>query len=226
MSLGWSLTEVAAHLLHHEEREVVLGDLSEAHESTWHGLLDVLGLVTRRQLQLWQNWRPWLSGFGLALPSSFLLMGASVGVSTAYQSLNGPRDIDQHLLFICQVLLLAAWSWSGGFVVGKLSRLTLWASVLLCLTPCLFCMVRFRIPSLSRASLLLFLLPAVVGALQGVRRIQISLKAGFALAVSVTALMVFMCSSGRLWFVNWSLIWPVWYIVSTAPHASREVERS
>jgi hypothetical protein len=38
--------------------------------------------------------------------------------------------------------------------------------------------------------------------------------------------MVFMCSSGRLWFVNWSLIWPVWYIVSTAPHASREVERS
>ena len=226
MSLAWSLTEVAAHLLHHEEREVVIGDLSEAHETAWRGLLDVLGLVTRRQLLLWKNWRPWLSGFGLALPSSFLLMGASVGVSMAFQSHTGPRDFNQQLLFLCQVLLLAAWSWSGGFVMGKLSRLTLWASVLLCLTPCLFCMVRFRIPSLSRASLLLFLLPAVVGALQGVRRIQISLKAGFALAVSVTALMVFMCSSGRLWFVNWSLIWPVWYIVSTAPHASREVERS
>ena len=34
----------------HEEREVVLGDLAEAHESPWRGLLDVLGLVTRRQL--------------------------------------------------------------------------------------------------------------------------------------------------------------------------------
>jgi hypothetical protein len=224
MNLGWSLTEVAAHLLHHEEREAVLGDLSEAHESTWHGLLDVLGLVTRRQLLLWKNWRPWLSGFGLALPSSFLLMGASVGVSTAYQSLSGPGDLNQHLFFVGQVLLLAVWSWSGGFVVGKVSRLTLWASVLLCFAPCLFCMVRFRIPSLSRASLLLFLLPAVVGALQGVRRIQVSLKAGFALAVSVTALMVFMCSSGRLWFVNWSLIWPVWYIVSTARQASGQVE--
>jgi hypothetical protein len=226
MSLGWLLTEVAAHLLHHEEREVVLGDLSEAHESAWHGLLDVLGLVTRRQLVLWKNWRPWLSGFGLALPSSFLLMGASVGVSVAYQSHTGPRDLNQQLAFICQVLLLATWSWSGGFVMGKLSQLTLWASVLLCFAPCLFCMVRFRIPSLSRASLLLFLLPAVVGAFQGVRGIQIRLKAGFALAAAVTALMVFMWSSGRLWFVNWSLIWPVWYIVSTARRASGEVERS
>ena len=226
MSLGWSLAEVAAHLLQQEECEVVLGDLSEAHESAWRGLLDVLGLVTRRQLLLWKSWRPWLSGFGLALPSSFLLMGASVGVSMAYQSLTGPMTLHQQSLLIGQILLLIAWSWSGGFVVGKLSRLTLWASVLLCFTPCLFCLARFRIPSLSRASLLLFLLPAVVGAFQGVRRIQIRLKAGFALAVSVTALMVFMWSSSRLWFVNWSLIWPAWYIVSTARHASGEVERS
>jgi hypothetical protein len=225
MSLGWSLTEGAAHLLHHEEREVVLGDLSEAHASPRRGLLDVLGLVARRQLLLWKDWRPWLSGFGLALPCSFPLMGASVGVSTAYQGITGPRGLNQQLLFICQVLLLTAWSWGGGFVVVKLSRLTLWASVLLRFAPCLFCMVRFRIPSLSRASLLLFLLPAAVGAFQGVRRIQISLKAGFALAVSVTALMVFMCSSGRLWFINWSLIWPVWYIVSTGRRTSGEIER-
>jgi hypothetical protein len=224
--LGWSLTEVAAHLLRDEEREVVLGDLSEAHESTWPGLLDVLGLVTRRQLLFWKSWRPWLSGFGLVLPSSFQLMGASVGVSMAYQSLTGPRSLNQLSLFVFQVLLLTAWSWSGGFVVGKLSRQTLWASVLLCFPPCLFCLARFRIPALSRASLLLFLLPAVVGAFQGMRGIQIRLKAALALAVSVTALMVFQWSSSRLWFVNWSLIWPIWYIVSTARHAGRDVERN
>jgi hypothetical protein len=221
MSLGWSLTEVAAQLLQRGEREVVLGDLSEAHERQWRGLLDVLGLVTRRQLLLWKSWRPWLSGFGLAMPSSFLLMGVSVGVSMTYQGITAPGTVNQRSLFLCQVLLLTAWSWSGGFVVGKLSRQTLWASLLLCFTPCLFCLVRFRIPSLSRTSLLLFLLPAMVGAFQGARAIQFRLKAAFALAVSETALMIFMWSSSHLWLVNWSLIWPVWYIVSTARHERR-----
>jgi hypothetical protein len=225
MSSGWSLTEIASHLLHHEEREAVLGDLSEADEGAWRGFLDVLGLVARRQLLLWMNWRPWVSGFGLVLPSSFLLMGASVTVSMAYQGLNAPKSLNQPSLFLLQVLLLVAWSWSGGFVVGKLSRQTLWASVLLCFAPCLFCFARFRIPSLSRASLLLFLLPTALGALQGLRRTQIRLKAAFVLALSVTALMVLMWIGGRLWFVNWSLIWPVWYIVSTARPAGGETER-
>jgi hypothetical protein len=222
MSSVWSLTEIAAHLLHSEERDAVLGDLSEAHEGPWRGLLDVLGLVSRRQLLLWKSWRPWVSGFGLALPHSFLLMGASVAVSMAYQRLNGPRSLNQPSLFLFQILLLAAWSWSGGFVVGKLSRQTLWVSVLLCFAPCLFCLARFRIVSLSRASLLLFLLPAVLGALQCLRRTRIRFGVALALAFSVTALMVLLWVGGRLWFVNWSLIWPAWYIVSTARHAGEK----
>jgi hypothetical protein len=224
MSLSWSLTEVAAHLLRQEEREVVLGDLSEAQESPWRGLLNVLGLVTRRQLLLWKSWRPWLSGFGLALPCSFLLMGASIGVSQAYQHLGLPGTFNQQPLFLCEVLLLALWSWSGGFVVGRLSRSTLWISVLLCFSPCLFCLARFRIPSLSRASLFLFLLPAAVGVFQSMRGVQIRLKAAFALAVSITALMVYMGSRNRLGFLNWSLLWPVWYIVATTRHPSEEPE--
>lgn len=225
MSAGWSLTEIAAHLLHPEERETVLGDLSEAHENAWRGLLEVLGLVARRQLLLWKNWRPWVSGFGLALPSSFLLMGASVAVSMAYQGLNAQKSLNQSSLFLFQALLLAAWSWSGGFVMGKLSRQTLWASVLLCFAPCLFCLARFRIPSLSRASLLLFLLPAALGTLQGLRRTRIRFRVALVVAFSVTALMVLLWSDGRLWSVNWSLAWPVWYIVSTARHDGREAER-
>jgi hypothetical protein len=75
VSLGWSLAEIATHLLQCDEREAVLGDLSETDESAWRGLLDVLGLVIRRQLLLWKSWRPWLSAFGLTLPGSFLLMG-------------------------------------------------------------------------------------------------------------------------------------------------------
>jgi hypothetical protein len=225
MSSVLTLTEIAAHLLNHEEREAVLGDLSEADEGAWRGFLDVLGLVARRQLLLWKSWRPWVSGFGLALPSSFLLMGTSVGVSLAYQDLYALKSLNQPSLFVLQVLLLVAWSWSGGFVMGKLSRQTLWASVLLCFAPCLFCFARFRIPSLPRASLLLFLLPAVLGVVQGLRRTQIRLKPAFGLAFCVTALMVLMWIGGRLWFVNWSLIWPVWYIVSTARPAGGEAGR-
>jgi hypothetical protein len=225
MSSVWSLTDIAAHLLHSEEREAVLGDLSEADEGAWRGLLDVLGLVARRQLLLWKSWRPWVSGFGLALPSSFLLMGASVAVSLAYQGLNAPKSLHQPSILLFQVVLLAAWSWSGGFVVGKLSRQTLWVSVLLCFAPCLFCFTRFRIPSLSRASLLLFLLPAALGALQGLRRTRIRFRVALVLAFSVTALMVFLWSNGRLWVVDWSLVWPVWYMVSTAQHDGGEAER-
>ncbi len=220
LSFGWPLAEMVAHLLERDEREAVLGDLSEAGESAWHGLLDVLGLVIRRQVLLWRSWRPWLAGFGLALPSSFLLMGTSVAVSLTCQQLTGPRIFERQVLLVCQVFLLTAWSWSGGFVVGRLSRQTLWASVALCFSPCLFCLVRFRIPSLSRFSLLVFLLPAIVGVFQGLRSMQIRLRTAIALAVPVTALMVFTWSSKGLWVANWSLIWPVWYIVATAQRSS------
>jgi hypothetical protein len=65
------LTEVAAKLLRPGEREAVLGDLAEAGESGWEGLLDVLGLVIRRETTVWRNWRPWLAAFGLALPAAY-----------------------------------------------------------------------------------------------------------------------------------------------------------
>jgi hypothetical protein len=75
--VGWRLIDAVALLLERDEREAVLGDLVEAGESAWHGLLDVLGLVIRRQAVLWRSWRPWLAAFALALPGSLLLMGFS-----------------------------------------------------------------------------------------------------------------------------------------------------
>src|SRR5208282_4963318 len=77
---NWPLVEVAARLLERDEREAVLGDLLEARESAWDALTGVLGLAFRRQAQLWKSWRPWLAGFGVTLPSSFLLMGTSLSV--------------------------------------------------------------------------------------------------------------------------------------------------
>ena len=132
-SVGWSLVEAAARLLARDEREAVLGDLVEADENAWHGLFGVLGLVFRREAVFWKSWRPWLAGFGVALPSSFLLMGFSLSVTWSYLTLRCPELLQKSsltlgsgsLVLLCQALLLIGWSWTGGLVVGSLSQRTL-----------------------------------------------------------------------------------------------------
>jgi hypothetical protein len=154
-----SLTDFAARTLKHDEREVVLGDLAERSRGVWRDLGEVLGLVVRREAALWSDWRPWLAAFGVALPSTLLLMGRSFSISCAYRQLAQ----EDFLLFLCQVVLLLIWSWAVGFVVGSVSRRTLWVSIVVSLIPCVRCLSMFHEASLSRLCLLLFLPPAILG---------------------------------------------------------------
>jgi hypothetical protein len=233
-STRWPLVEVAARLLERGEREAVLGDLLETGEGTWRGLLDVLGLVIRRQLSHWKTWRPWLAMFGLALPSSLLLMGVSVSVSSMYERLidhrilgETPQAIHEGFFqLLCRGLLLIGCSWACGFVMGSLSRRTLWVSIASSCFPCLFCLLRFREPSLSRLCLFLFLLPAIWGVRQALRLIRINLALAIFLATAITILMILPSNSRGLWTLNWSLVWPAWYILATAQGAGRKVGRS
>jgi hypothetical protein len=187
-------------------------------------VLAVVGLVIRREAALWRNWRPWLAAFGLAVPSSFLLMGFSLSVSRAYQQLAGGPILHAtgitvgpgFALFLCNVLLLAAWSWTGGFVVGSVSRRTIWVSAALSFAPCLFCLERFRVESLSRLCLLLFLPVAIWGARRGLRIARIKRSSAIALAIGVTALTIPTWGSGGAWIPNWALSWPAWFLVATA----------
>jgi hypothetical protein len=223
-SVIWRGVARAARLLESEEREVVLGDLLEANAGAWCGLLEVAGLVIRRQLALWRSWRPWLAGPGLAFPLSWTLMGISVSVSWSLQHFFGSRILagstpempDRLLSFLCQTVLLLGCSWAGGFVVGAISGRTLWASAMLCLSPCIFCLSRFRIESLSRLCLLVFLVPAIHGVRHGLASLRIGPRAAIALAVVVTLAMVISWAIGNLWILEWVLIWPVWYLVATA----------
>jgi hypothetical protein len=230
-STGWSFVEAAARPLARDEREAVLGDLAEGNENSWQALLGVLGLVFRHEAVLWKNWRPWLAGFGVALPSSFLLMGFSLSVTWSYLTIRCPELLQKSsltlgsgmLVLLCQGLLLIGWSWTGGFLVGSLSRRTLWASTLLCYSPCLFCLSRFRVESLSRFCLLLFLVPAIWGVHRGLRISRLTLSWAMALAVAITALMLPGWSSGAhewwappQWTLDWALCWPAWYLVGTA----------
>jgi hypothetical protein len=218
------LVDLVSRLLPSEEREAVQGDLLEGNETAWQSLLAIAGLVIRREAALWRNWRPWLAAFGLALPSSFLLMGFSLSVSRAYQQLIGSPILHAtgvtvgpgFALFLCNVLLLAAWSWTGGFVVGSVSRRTIWVSAVLSFAPCLFCLERFRVEYLSRLCLLLFLPVALWGAYKGLQIARMKRSSAIALAIAVTALTIPTWSSGGAWIPNWALSWPAWFLVATA----------
>lgn len=220
----WRWVEVAARLLEPGEREAVVGDLLESGEGAWTGLLDILGLVTRRQLLPWKSWQPWLAAFGLALPCSFLLMGISVSVSSMgvrlaesallSGSTQGLHDVFLGLL--CGGLLLAGCSWACGFVIGSLARRTLWVSIALSCVACSDCFVRFREPSLSRFCLFLFLLPAIFGIRRALQPIPVKMAFAIALATTITAMLICLSISKQLWTLNWAVVWPAWYIVATS----------
>jgi hypothetical protein len=215
---------IASKLLEPCDREAVLGDLAEAGESGWQGLSAVLGLLVRRQVDLWRSWRPWLATFGLAVPGSFLLMGFSLSVSHAYQQWIGPGLLrltgvtvgSGFFLLLCNVVVLCGWAWTGGLVVGSVSRRTVWVSAALSFAPCLFCLERFRVESLSRFCLLLFLPPAVWGVRRGLQVARVRFSAAMVLAVGLTVLSLPAWSSNGLWIPNWALSWPAWYLVATA----------
>ena len=233
-STHWPLVEVAARLLERGEREAVLGDLLETGEGTWRGLLDVLGLVMRRELLHWKNWQPWLAMFGLALPGSLLLMGVSVSASSMHERLidhrilvESPQAIHEGFFqLLCRGLLLIGCSWACGFVIGPLSRRTLWVSLASSCFACLFCLLGFREPSLSRLCLFLFLLRGIWEIRQALRLIRINLALAVFLAAAITTSMILPSNSRGLWTLNWSLVWPALYILATAKRTGRKVGQS
>jgi hypothetical protein len=220
-NICWHWAERTAGLLEPDEREAVLGDLQEAGESAWDALLDVAGLLARRRLALWKDWRPWLASFGLALPASLLLMGFSLSVSHSYQRLTDTTPGLEVLQLIRNVLLLSAWSWTDGYVMGVLSRRTVRISAAFACAPCLFCLARFRGESLSRFWLMLFLLPAIWGVVRGLRIAQIRLGATCALVIAIALLTLPTWTRPGAWIANWALSWPAWYLMVMAwraPH--------
>ena len=233
---GRALLEMATLLLEPQERDVVLGDLTESGETDWRGLANVLGLVVRRQATLWKDWRPWFTAFAVSLLSSLFLMGFSLSVSLAYQRCVTPRFFVSgqiaspvFWIMICQVFLLIGWSWSSGFVVGSVSRRTLWASVASACIPCLFCLVRFRVENLSRFCLLLFLLPGIWGVRRGLRMTGLSMIWALIIAMAVTISIVpVWIGSGqsgwnlRVWIINLTLSAPAWYLVAAARESKKE----
>jgi hypothetical protein len=135
----WQLADILSRILDADEREAILGDLAESGRTGSHALLNVLGLVVRRQAGFWNDWRPWLTLASLVVPLGMLLSVASRGAadgSAVYVWMYANNwewgDLanvgfwhvfaETVALVFKGYLTLVCWSWTSGFVLGSISR--------------------------------------------------------------------------------------------------------
>lgn len=215
-----SLAEMATFFLAPKDRDAVLGDLVETGAGGWSALGSVLGLVVRQRMEVWRAWQPWVAS-SVAFAGSLLLLSVSFGLSVdSRHFLHGERGFG---CVFCEALLMLSWAWTSGFVVGALSGKTRWVSGILCAIPCLSCVLRFHDTSLSCLCVLLFLLPGVVGAAQGVRSGRLSHWTALTLAITMTVMMVVW---GGIYMRNWFLLLPAWWLVAHAERSKLSNKRA
>jgi hypothetical protein len=213
--VSWRFIEAAAALLSPREREVVLGDLAETNCGAWRGVGEVLDLALRRHFALWKSWRPWAACFGLALPASLFLMGRSVEASRVIAILlEEPAQTRLLWLSLSGLLLVIPWVWMAGFVVGAVSRGTLWASVLACCVPFLYCLSKWPGHGISGLQLFVFALPGLWGVLRG--RTDSRLGLGWTMFLATTATLAPMLWGKGGWMHGCWLLWPGCYLAATA----------
>jgi hypothetical protein len=137
----WGLIDKVSRILDPNERDAVLGDFAETDKTGGEALLDLVGLVVRRQIGYWKEWQPWVALLGVVAPMG-VLVGLACrwwaegsadilylyvnGWTSAYlESPGGRLDLAHNLEGILfAYLALVCWSWTSGFVIGSLSRRT------------------------------------------------------------------------------------------------------
>jgi|HubBroStandDraft_6_1064221.scaffolds.fasta_scaffold244637_2 hypothetical protein len=135
----WWMANWLSRVLEPAERDAVLGDLAESHESGLEAVRDVMGLAARRQAALWRNWQPWLALMGLIAPLALLLslIARRVADGNAVYAwmyfYNWDWTLFQQRAFwiilrstsaevLPHILVLLCLAWTVGIVLGTLSR--------------------------------------------------------------------------------------------------------
>ncbi len=221
----WWLVDKLSQTLDANERNAVRGDFAELGLIGFHALRDLLGLIARRQGALWKDWRSWLAVIGIAVPVGLLLTLDSRQISDSlgrqlwtewrygvrYET--GLTATGDSIVFICQSLALIASSWISGFVLGSLSRRTLWINAALFylswLVPVALVLAAALLTSQTIAlfprmifnllpSACLFVLPSAWGMLQGLRHGLLTLRPTILLAT-----VVIMFDAPAIWTGGW-----------------------
>ncbi|MFN7922021.1 MAG: hypothetical protein U0Q16_18100 [Bryobacteraceae bacterium] len=139
------IAEILARLLEIEERDAVLGDLTESGSGPARAALEVARVVALRQVALWKTWRPWVALFGLAIPGAVLFNNLALTVGGAFRLYywiwQNYADMDPAALrdtgFTLQrgiattiwfSLLLCARGWFAGYALAAFAGKTLWLS--------------------------------------------------------------------------------------------------
>jgi hypothetical protein len=140
--------DALARLLHPDERDAVTGDFIELEIPAGRALLDVGGLILRRQAALWKEPRSWVAlillvvplGLMLSLLARHIAQGAAIYtwlywdwwtstiLTIPAARLEFARTVGEFLL---EFATLAAWSWSAGVAIASLSRPTIHVTAIL-----------------------------------------------------------------------------------------------
>ncbi len=147
-SLTSRLVDVLTEILDLEEREIVRGDIEESGATGNQAAREVFGLLVRRQLDQWTHWQPWITFSALILPLAFVLSIVSERTargSSVYlwmyannwhwsdvQNAGFWRVLGEStLLVLTGQLALVCGAWSGGFLIGAISRKMVFTNSLL-----------------------------------------------------------------------------------------------
>lgn len=148
--LAWWLVEILAGLLSPAEREAVRGDIDERADTAAAALVDVGGLVLRRQAARWTDGYPWIAVLTIAAPVGLVLSHLSAywaGGTAIYTWLywdhwtwgylatpGARRDLAAVVVGLgLNAVTIAVWAWTGGYALQLWSPGTRGVSVtLLC----------------------------------------------------------------------------------------------
>jgi hypothetical protein len=142
---SWLVVLWLSALLEQTEQDAVLGDLAECGDRSGRAIKNVLGLVLRRRVAVLWDMRLWVAFALLVLPVAFFLSvlaqtTAGLGSVYCWMYLNNwdwalTRNPgfwfvlrETALWFTIACLLLVCWSWSAGFLIGRLPNPILRAS--------------------------------------------------------------------------------------------------
>jgi hypothetical protein len=192
-------------------------------------LRDVLGLVLRRQIALWSGWHPWVAVALVSLPVGVLLSHASrwwsdvgaiyfvlyvKGWTWAFLISPGARRdlVELAVGAVLSCATLAAWSWTSGYALGRLSRRATWVTgTLFCLAVLLgtagttttarphnipFTLLYYRVVWPLALQTALVLLPALAGMQRGMHGAPLPLRS--TIAGVMTAALLTLWGAQRL----------------------------